>query len=87
MSQQIMIAPGRFVDSVTASEIQNLAAKAKCSPAELVAACDALASPARALAAQLRVTESRAESIINVINTQAGKLSSMKAIIAKSKRR
>lgn len=84
MSQQIMIAPGRFVDSDTAREIQNLAAKAKCSPAELVAACDALASPARALASQLRVTESRAESILNVINAQPGK---MKAVIAKSKRR
>ena len=87
MSQQIMIAPGRFVDSITAAEIRSLAATAKCSPVELVAACDALASPARALAAQLGVSESRAESIINVINAQASKLSSMKAIIAKSKRR
>jgi hypothetical protein len=87
MSHQIMIAPGRFVDSTTANEIRGLAAKAKCSPAELVAACDALASPARALAAQLRVSESRAESIINFINAQAAKLSSMKAILAKSRKR
>lgn len=87
MSQQVMIAPGRFVDAATAHEMQNLAVTAKCSLSELVSAFDVQASPARALANQLRITESRASSILSAISAQGGKVATLKAVVAKSGKR
>ena len=87
MSQQVMIAPGRFVDAATAREMQNLAVSAKCSLSELVSAFDVQASPARALANQLRITESRAESILAAIKAKGGSISTLKSVVAKSGKR
>jgi hypothetical protein len=84
MKTNVLITKGRFVDQATADQIRNLATNAKCSPAEIVAACDVLANPARALSAVLNVAESRASAIISVINAQGAKLSGMKSRIAQA---
>jgi hypothetical protein len=78
----VMITKGRFVDEATSVEIRQLAARARCSTEEIVAACDVLANPARALAVQLGVAESRASEILSIINAQGAKLSGMKAKLA-----
>lgn len=84
MSMNVMIAPGRFVDEATAGEIRQLATQARCPAHAIIAACDVLANPALALAAQLGVAESRASEILSIINAQGAKLSGMKSRIAQT---
>jgi hypothetical protein len=84
MKPSVMVVKGRFVDETIAAEIHNLASTAKCTPDEIVAACDVLANPARALAAQLGVAESRATHILSIINAAGAKIAGMKARLAQT---